>query len=113
MLRQHDSRFRDQPDHDREDRICPSCEEPDSIESIQHVLLHCPVYERRRAVLRTAVACLPAAHGAPPVLRDDDGLVAFLRDDFMGGAEAAAIAADAFLLAVITFRNQCVEQFGA
>ncbi len=34
MLRQHDSRFRNQPNHDREDRICPVCEEPDSIESV-------------------------------------------------------------------------------
>ena len=25
MLRQHDSRFRDQPSHDTEDRICPAC----------------------------------------------------------------------------------------
>ena len=45
MLRQHDSRFRDQHDHDREDRICPACAEPDRIEYVQHVLLHCPAYE--------------------------------------------------------------------
>ena len=88
MLRQHDSRFRDQPSHDREDRICPACEQPDSIESVQHVLLHCPAYEQRRAALRTAVAALPAAQASPPVLTDDEGVVAFLRDDFMGGAEA-------------------------
>ena len=30
----------------------------------------------------------------------------------MGGAEEAFIAADAFLHAVITFRNHYVEQFG-
>ena len=29
----------------------------------------------------------------------------------MGGAQAALIAADTFLHAVITFRNICVEQF--
>ncbi len=73
MLRQHDSRFRDQPNHDREDRICPACEEPDSIESIQHVLLHCPAYEHRRAALRSAVASLPGAQDSTPVLLDDEG----------------------------------------
>ena len=106
MLRQHDSRFRDQLSHDRQDRICPACEQPDSIESVQHVLLHCPVHERRRAALR-------AAQAFPAALTDDEGVIAFLRDDFMGGAEAALIAADTFLHAVITFRNMCVEQFGA
>ena len=47
-----------------------------------------------------------------PVLSDNEGMVALLRDDFIGGAEEAATAADTFLLAVITFRNHCVEQFG-
>ena len=94
------------------DRICPVCEEPDSIESIQHVLVHCPAYEHHRAALRTAVACVPAAHTSPPVLLDDEGVIALLRDDFMGGAEDAAIAVDTFLHAIITFRNHCVEQFG-
>ena len=112
MLRQHDSRFRDQPNHDREDRICPACEEPDSIESIQHVLLHCHAYEHHRAALRTVVASLPGAQDTAPVLSDNEGMVALLRDDFIGGAEEAATAADTFLLAVITFRNHCVEQFG-
>ena len=111
MLRQHDSRFRDQPSHDTEDRICPACEQPDSIESIQHVLLHCPAHERRRDALRAAVADLPAAH-VPAILIDDAGVIALLRDDFMGGAQEAVIAADTFLHAVITFRNYCVEQFG-
>ena len=87
MLRQHDSRFRDQPSHDTEDRICPACKETDSIESIHHVLLHCPAYEHRRAALRTAIACLPAAQASPPVLHDDEGVIAILRDDFMGGTE--------------------------
>ena len=50
---------------------------------------------------------------SPRALIDDEGVVAFLRDDFMVGAEAALIAADTFLHAVITFRNICVEQFGA
>ncbi len=112
MLRQHDSRLRDQASHDTEDRICPVCEEPDSIESIQHVLLHCPAYEHRRAALRAAVASLPAAAASPPVLFDDEGIIALLRDDFMGGAEEAAIAVDTFLHGIITFRNLCVEQFG-
>ena len=112
MLRQHDSRFRDQPSHDRVDRICPACEEPDSIESIQHVLLHCPAYEHRRIALRTAVACLPAAQACTPVLLDDEGVISLLRDDFMGGAEEAAIAVDTFLHAIITYRNGCVEQSG-
>ena len=113
MLRQHDSRFRDQPSHDRQDRICPACEQPDSIESVQHVLLHCPVHERRRAALRAALAALPTAQAFPAALIDDEGVIAFLRDDFMGGAEDTLIAADTFLHAVITFRNMCVEQFGA
>ena len=112
MLRQHDSRFRDQPSHDRVDRICPACEEPDSLEPIQHVLLHCPAYEHRRAALRTAVACLPAAHATNLVLVDDEGIIALLRDDFMGGAEEAAIAADISLHDVITLRNHYVEHFG-
>ena len=100
MLRQHDSRFRDQASHDTVDRICPVCEEPDSIESIQHVLLHCPAYEHHRVALRTAVACLPDT--SPPVLLDYEGVIALLRDDFMGGAEDAGIAVDTFLHAIIT-----------
>ena len=112
MLRQHDSRFRDQPSHDTEDRICPTCGEPDSIESVHHVLLHCPAYEHHRAALRTKVARLPAAQASPPVLSDEEGVIAFLRDDCMGGAEEATSAAHTFLQAVITFRNHCVEQFG-
>ena len=55
----------------------------------------------------------PAAQAFPAALTDDEGVVAFLQDDFMGGAQAALIAADTFLHAVITFRNICVEQFGA
>ena len=112
MLRQHDSRFRDQPNYDRVDRICPACEESDSIESVQHVLLHCPAYEHHRARLRSVVASLPEAQDCNPVLSDDEGLISFLRDDFMGGAEQALISADAFLHAVITFRNHYIEQFG-
>ena len=76
MLRQHDSRFRDQPNHDRVDRICPACEEPDSIESVHHVLLHCPAYEHHRATLRLAVASLPEAQDCIPILSDDEGLIA-------------------------------------
>ena len=112
MLRQHDSRFRDQPSHDREDRICPACEEADSIESIHHVVLHCPAYEHRRAALRTAFACPTVAQASPPVLLDDEGVVALLRDDFLGGAEEAATAVDTFLHAIMTFKKHGVERFG-
>ena len=112
MLRQHDSRFIDQASHDKEDRICPVCKEPDSIESVQHVLLHCPAYEHRRAALRTAVICLAAVHASHPVLLDDEGTVALTRDDFIHGrGRGAAVAVDTFLHAIITFRNHCVEQF--
>jgi len=69
-------------------------------------------YEHRRAALRAAVAGLPAADDSPLVLFDDEGIIALLWDDFMGGAEEAAIAVDTFLHAIITFRNLCVEQFG-
>ena len=72
MLRQHDSRFRDQPSHDTEDRICPACGEPDSVESVHHALLHCPAYEHHRAALRTKVARLPAAQASPRVLSDNN-----------------------------------------
>ena len=49
---------------------------------------------------------------SPPVLSDEEGVIAFLRDDVMGGAEEATSAAHAFLQAVITFRNCCVEHLG-
>ena len=104
--------MRDQPSHDKADHICPACKRPDSIESVQHVLLHCPVHERRRAALRTALAALPA-QAFPTALTDDEGVVAFLRDEFMGGAHAALTAAYTFLHALISLRNICVEQFGA
>ena len=110
MLRQHDSRFCDQPSHDTEDRVCPG--EPDSMESVHHVLLQCPAYEHHRAALRTEVARLPGAQDSPSVLSDAEGVIAVLRNDFMGGAEEATSAAHTFLQAVITFRNHCVEQFG-
>ena len=99
MLRNHDSRFKDQPSHDTEDRICAACSEPGSIESIHHVLLHCPAYARHRAVLRAKIAHVPGlgAEGTPPILTDEDGIVAFLREDFLGVAKEAASAADAFL----------------
>ena len=78
MLRQHDSRFRDRASHDTVDRMCPVCEEPDNIESVHHVLLHCPAYEHHMAALRMAVAYLPAARTSPPVLLDDEGVIALL-----------------------------------
>ena len=115
MLRHHDSRFRDQPtrpasSYDTEDRIRAACCALNSIESVHHVLLHCPACARSRASLRAEIACLSAAQGSPPILTDEEGIVAFLRDDFMGGPEEAASAMDAFLHA--SFRNLCVEQFG-
>lgn len=63
--------------------------------------------------MRAAVADLPAAQAFLEVLIDDEGLVAFLRNDFMGGAQEAIVAADAFLHAVITVENCCMGQFGA
>ncbi len=58
------------------------------------------------------MASLPVAQDSTPVLVNDEGLIALLRDDFMGGAEEAVSAAEAFLHAAISFRNHCVEQFG-
>ena len=55
---------------------------------------------------------LPVYQFHMPVLVDDDGVVALLRDDFMGGAQEAASAVDSFLCNIITFRTLCVEQFG-
>ena len=108
----HDSRFRDQPSYDTEDRICAACSALDSIESVHQVLLHCPAYARSRASLRAEIARLPAAQGSPPILTDEEGVIALLRDDFMGGPEEAASAVDAILHAIASFRNLCVEQFG-
>ena len=113
MLRQHDGRLMDKPSHDKQDRICPACKQPNRIESVQHVLLHCLAHERRRAALLAELAALPAAQALPMALTDDEGVVAFLRDDFMGGAQAALVAPDTFLHAVITFKIISVEQFGA
>ena len=113
MLRQHHSRFRDQPSHDWQDRICLACKQPDNIESVQHIFLHCPIHERRKAALRTALAASPAAQAFPAALIDDEGVVVFLRNYFMGGPQAALIEANTFLRAVITLMNICVEQFKA
>ena len=43
---------------------------------------------------------------------DNEGVIALQRDDFMGGAEEGVSAATAFLHAVNTFRNHCMERFG-
>ena len=59
-LSQHDSRSRDQVSHDIADRICTACEEPDSIQSVQHVLLHCPAYGHGMRALCAVTASLPA-----------------------------------------------------
>ena len=66
-----------------------------------------------RAALRAALAALPTTQASPAALTDDEGVAVFWREYFMGGAQAALIAADTFLHAVIPFRNICVEQFGA
>ena len=113
MLQQHDSKLRDQPSHDRQDRICLAFRHLYSLESIHYKSLHCLAHEWRRAALRALLAALPAAHAFPSVPLDDEGVVAFWRDDFMGGAKAALIAAEAFLHAVITFENIFVEHFEA
>ena len=73
------------------------------IESLHCVLLHCPTYEYHRAAPRSVVASLPQAHGCIPAWLDDGGSIALQRDDFMGGAKDAAVAADALLRAVITY----------
>jgi hypothetical protein len=53
-----------------------------------------------------------SSHKSSPVLLDDEGVIALLRYNFMGGAEEAATTMDVFLHAIITFRDHCVEQFG-
>ena len=84
MLRHHDSCFRDQPSHDTEHRIRAACIEPDCIQSVQYALLHCWAYSRRRAAFRAKIAHLPEADGTPPILTDDDGLVAPLAGGLSG-----------------------------
>ena len=54
----------------------------------------------------TSITCLS------PVLVDDEGVVALLRDDFMGGAQEVTSAGDSFLYNIITSMTLCVEQFG-
>ena len=49
ILRQHDGRLMDKPSHDRQDRICLACKQPNSMQSVQHISLHCLAHERRRA----------------------------------------------------------------
>ena len=83
-----------------------------SIESVHHVLLHCLAYARHRAALRATSAHLPGAEGTPHTLTDEDGIVAFLREDFLEGAKEAASAADGFLHAVALLKKMSVEQFG-
>ena len=67
--------MRDLPSHDKADHICQARKQPDSIESVQHVLLHCPVHERRRAALRATLAASPA-QAFPTALTDDEGVFA-------------------------------------
>ena len=112
MLRHHDVRFRDQPGYDVEDRICAACQQHGSVESVFHVLLHCMESAARGAALRAQLVALPVAQVMPPALSDEDGVVALLRDYFMGGSPEAARAVDAFLRDVISFRALCIEHFG-
>ena len=58
------------------------------------------------AALSAELASLPAAHGSHPVQFDERGLVALLRDYFMGGTREAGRAADAFLRGDIAFRTR-------
>ena len=55
---------------------------------------------------------MPSAQGMPPALSDEDGVVALLRDDFMGGSLEAARAVDAFLRGILAFGALCIEHFG-
>jgi hypothetical protein len=47
--------------------------------------------------LGAKIAHLPEDEGTPPISTDEDGVIALLREDFLGGAKEAASAADAFL----------------
>ena len=67
------------------------------------MLLHCPAYAQCRASLRAEIARLLAAQDSPIILADEEGVIALLRDDFMGGALEAASAVDAFLCGIVTF----------
>ena len=48
------------------------------------------------------IAHLPAAQGSPLIVTDEDRVIALLRNDFMGGAEQATSAVDAFLHGIAT-----------
>ena len=76
------------------------------------MLLHCPEYARHRAALCARIAHLSGAEWTPPILTDEDAIVAFLRADFLRGAKKAASAADAFLHDVALVRRMTVEHIG-
>lgn len=65
----------------------PSLQGASSVESIQHVLLNYPAHEHRKAALRMAVACLPAAHASQLLLYDRE-VSHLLQDDFKEAAIA-------------------------
>ena len=75
------------------------------MKSVLYVLLQCLAHERQRALplvttlaaLRAAVARFLAAQASPAAaLVDDEVIVAFLRNDFMGGAEEVVRLANIF-----------------
>ena len=72
---------------------------------------YCVSAQIRPAGIRSCCTHLPAAQGSPTILTDEEGVIAFLQDDFMGGAETAS-AVETFLHAIASFRKMCVEQFG-
>ena len=75
-------------------------------------MCYCTGHMRHRAALCAKIAHLPEADGTPPILTDEDGIVALLREDFLGGAKEAASAADAFLHNVALFRKMTWSSLG-
>ena len=63
--------IRDQPCYDTEGCTYAACREPDSMESVHHVLLHCHGMHTMRSPdrsLRPEIAQSPAAKSSPTVL---------------------------------------------
>ena len=66
-----------------------------------------------QAILARGHGSVAGSSGQPLVLTDEEGVIAFLRDDFMRGTEEATSTVDAFLHAMIaSFGKLCMEQFG-
>ena len=98
------------------DRICAACGESDSIECCTPCAIALPRICAEQGILARGDCSVAGSFSSgsprPPVLTDEEGLIAFLRDDFMGGAEEAASAVDAFLHAIASFGKLCMEQCG-